>query len=53
MTPFSKVLYIFVEIQIDVDHFVETISKNFRHDSYFACISTIQFVTDLHVYKLI
>ncbi|XP_046400209.1 2-(3-amino-3-carboxypropyl)histidine synthase subunit 1 [Ischnura elegans] len=45
------VLYVFVDIQIDLDHFIETVCQNFPHDqpsNRLALVSTIQFVKSLH-----
>lgn len=43
-----KVLYIFVDIKIDVHHFIETIKFNFAEKPRLGFVSTIQFVTTLH-----
>ncbi|KAG8223151.1 hypothetical protein J437_LFUL000574 [Ladona fulva] len=44
-------LYVFVDIQIDLDHFIETIHFNFppaETSNRLALVSTIQFVKSLH-----
>ncbi|KAE8752326.1 hypothetical protein FOCC_FOCC001119 [Frankliniella occidentalis] len=43
-----KVLYIFVDIKIDILHFLETVQKNFGTSSKLGIVSTIQFATTLH-----
>jgi 2-(3-amino-3-carboxypropyl)histidine synthase len=43
------VLYIFVDIQIDLSHFIETIKFNFNNDKKLALVSTIQFASSVHV----
>ena len=43
-TPGVRMLYVFVDIQIDLLHFVETILSNFPKSSKLAIVSTIQFV---------
>lgn len=47
-TASIKVLYIFVDIKIDVLHFVETIRLNFPNDQALAFVSTVQFIAMLH-----
>ena len=47
-TASIKVLYIFVDIKIDVLHFVETIRLNFPVDQALAFVSTVQFIAMLH-----
>nr|MBE5724757.1 putative diphthamide biosynthesis protein 1 [Cucujiformia] len=42
-----KVLYIFVDIQIDPLHFLETIKLNFDASTQLSLISTVQFLTTL------
>nr|NVI70989.1 putative diphthamide biosynthesis protein 1 [Cucujiformia] len=42
-----KVLYIFVDIQIDPKHFLETIKLNFGLSKKLCLISTVQFLTTL------
>ncbi|CAH8864781.1 unnamed protein product [Trichobilharzia szidati] len=46
-----SVLYIFVDIQIDIAHFVDSIKANFEKSSRLALVSTIQFVTSLQATK--
>ncbi|RZF48194.1 hypothetical protein LSTR_LSTR006161, partial [Laodelphax striatellus] len=43
-----KVLYVFVDIKIDIHHFVETVKLNFDTTCKLGFVSTIQFVTTLH-----
>ncbi len=43
-----NMLYVFVDIQIDVPHLVDTIKYNFPSNSSLAMVSTIQFITALH-----
>nr|MBE5724756.1 putative diphthamide biosynthesis protein 1 [Cucujiformia] len=43
-----KVLYIFVDIQIDPLHFIETIKHNFPVPAKLGFVSTIQFLNTLH-----
>lgn len=43
-----KVLYIFVDIKIDMLHFIETLKLNFKAGSSLGLVSTIQFVSTLH-----
>lgn len=50
MTAGLKMLYVFVDIQIDLNHFVETVRFNFPIDEvtpHLAVVSTIQFVAAL------
>ncbi|KAG2458720.1 DPH1 synthase, partial [Polypterus senegalus] len=42
-----KMLYVFVDIQIDTAHFIETLRFNFSPGSSLALVSTIQFVAAL------
>lgn len=44
-----KVLYVFVDIQIDPLHFVESVKLNFPIEKKLAFVSTIQFVATLHL----
>ncbi|XP_065160417.1 2-(3-amino-3-carboxypropyl)histidine synthase subunit 1 [Atheta coriaria] len=46
-----KVLYIFVDIQIDPMHLLETIKLNFQTSSKIGLVSTIQFITTLQSVK--
>jgi 2-(3-amino-3-carboxypropyl)histidine synthase len=47
-TSSVKVLYVFVDIKIDVLHFIETIQLNFSNDKKLAFVSTVQFIGMLH-----
>ena len=42
-------LYVFVDIAFDVQHLIMTLEKNFPTSTRFALVSTIQFITSLHV----
>ncbi|KAL0270609.1 UNVERIFIED_CONTAM: hypothetical protein PYX00_007961 [Menopon gallinae] len=42
-----KLLYIFVDIKIDADHFVKTVAYNIKTDKKLCLVSTIQFVATL------
>ncbi|XP_065836247.1 2-(3-amino-3-carboxypropyl)histidine synthase subunit 1-like [Oscarella lobularis] len=42
-----KVLYVFVDIKMDVQHFLDTIKYNFEKGTHLALVSTIQFVSTL------
>jgi len=42
-----KMLYVFVDIKFDLNHFVETIRINFTKETAIAFVSTIQFVASL------
>jgi len=44
-TPGIKVLYIFVDIQVDLTHFLDSVIYNFAKGSKLAIVSTIQFVS--------
>lgn len=44
-----KVLYVFVDIQIDALHFVDSVKLNFPQATRLAFVSTIQFVATLHL----
>ena len=44
-----QVLYIFVDIQIDLCHLIETIKFNFTCEKTVALVSTIQFASSIHV----
>lgn len=43
-----KVLYVFVDIKIDILHFLETVNKNFGTSTRIGLVSTIQFASTLH-----
>lgn len=49
----KKVLYIFVEIQIDIEHFIETVAYNFDDfkDQVLYILGTIQFNNSLFLAK--
>jgi len=42
------VLYVFVEIGIDVEHFVQTVRANVPHESRLALLGTVQFLKAMH-----
>jgi len=44
-----KTLYVFVDIAIDVDHFVETVRQNIERGKRIGLVATIQFVASLQV----
>ena len=44
-TPGIKLLYIFVDIQVDLAHFLDSVIYNFQQSSKIALVSTIQFVS--------
>ncbi len=46
-TTLIKMLYVFVDIQIDSQHVIDTLRHNFESGSTFALVSTIQFVASL------
>ena len=48
-TPGISILYIFVDIQVNVEHIVNTLKHHFTSDSKLALVSTIQFVRTLQV----
>lgn len=45
-------LYVFVDIQMDNAHFLDTVKFNFPPGQSLALVSTIQFVAALQVIKL-
>ena len=45
-----SVLYVFVDIQIDMKHLLDTVKANFDKRKKMAIVSTIQFLTTLHTY---
>jgi len=47
----TNVLYVFVDIKFDLDHFVETVKFNFEKDTKMILISTIQFAASLSLAK--
>ena len=46
-----EILYVFVEINIDIDHLVKTIEFNFEKDYYLYLISSIQFNSSLFLLR--
>jgi 2-(3-amino-3-carboxypropyl)histidine synthase len=46
-----KTLYVFVDIQIDPQHLIATIRRNFHPGDHFALVGTIQFVATIHSIK--
>ncbi|XP_062516867.1 2-(3-amino-3-carboxypropyl)histidine synthase subunit 1-like [Corticium candelabrum] len=47
-------LYVFVDIKLDAQHFVDTIRHNFRREERLALVGTIQFVSTLQaVYEML
>ena len=50
-TTSINMLYVFVDIQVDVPHIVDTIKHNFCSGTKLAMVSTIQFITALHSVK--
>ncbi|CAL8072559.1 unnamed protein product [Calicophoron daubneyi] len=46
-----SVLYVFVDIGIDLAHFIDTVKANFDRKLHLALVSTIQFVTSLQTVK--
>jgi len=43
----ANILYIFVEISVDLDHFISTLMSNFPKDVRISLVSTIQFASSL------
>ena len=43
-----QVLYVFVDIKIDLSHLIETIKFNFKTSEKLALVSTIQFASSIH-----
>ncbi|CAF5215274.1 unnamed protein product, partial [Rotaria magnacalcarata] len=50
-TPGISILYIFVDIQVNVQHIIDTLKHHFTSDSKLALVSTIQFVRTLQIIK--
>ncbi|KAI1729139.1 putative diphthamide synthesis protein domain-containing protein [Ditylenchus destructor] len=50
-TPGIHMLYIFVNIDINLSHLVDTVRANFQKDQGIALVSTIQFVASLQAVK--
>lgn len=42
-------LYVFVNIDVNAGHFIDTITHNFEKEKSIAFVSTVQFLTSLHV----
>jgi 2-(3-amino-3-carboxypropyl)histidine synthase len=47
-----NILYVFVEISIDLNHFISSIKQNFESGNRVALVSTIQFASSLRTAKL-
>ena len=45
-------LYVFVDIKVDLDHFIKTVKHNFKDGSKIAMVSTVQFLSTLQVKSL-
>ncbi|PWU90672.1 putative diphthamide synthesis protein [Trypanosoma cruzi] len=43
----SSMMYVFVEIEIDIQHFVDTVRRLVSPETRLACIATIQFVSSM------
>ncbi|KAL3310090.1 Diphthamide biosynthesis protein 1 [Cichlidogyrus casuarinus] len=46
-----SILYVFVTIDFDLKHFVDTVKKHFKVEQHFALVGTIQFVTSIQQAK--
>lgn len=46
-----KMLYVFVDIKIDILHFIETVRFNFKAGTSLALVSTVQFLSSLQAVK--
>ena len=44
-----KMLYVFVDIKIDMIHFIDTVKHNIPEGSRLAMVSTVQFISSLQV----
>eukprot|EP00794_Sanderia_malayensis_P014245 gene14245-15730_t len=42
-----KMLYVFVDIKVDIQHFVDTVKHNFKTGTRLAIVSTVQFLSTL------
>ncbi|CAG0887820.1 unnamed protein product [Darwinula stevensoni] len=51
VTSGIKMLYVFVEIRIDVVHLIETVKYNFKKGTKLMLVSTVQFLSALHALK--
>ena len=49
MLPGITVMYVFVTIEVEHDHFVELVKQNFDISKRLVLFSTIQFVNAVHV----
>ncbi len=47
----KNILYVFVDIQIDMEHCIETIKHNFKPEEKVVLVGTIQFVSSLRTIK--
>ena len=47
----KNALYVFVEIQIDIDHLVESVALNFKSEDLIYLMGTIQFNKTLYIAK--
>nr|CAG4716405.1 unnamed protein product [Naegleria fowleri] len=47
----KNILYVFVDIQIDINYFVQSMINNFPKDTKMAMVATIQFVSSLRTAK--
>jgi 2-(3-amino-3-carboxypropyl)histidine synthase len=45
----TNVLYVFVDIKFDLEHFVQTVKYNFEAGTPLLLVSTIQFAASLNV----
>ena len=43
-------LYVFVDIKVDLSHFINTVKHNFEAGTKIAMVSTVQFLSTLQVY---
>uniref|UniRef100_A0A5S6QN41 2-(3-amino-3-carboxypropyl)histidine synthase subunit 1 n=1 Tax=Trichuris muris TaxID=70415 RepID=A0A5S6QN41_TRIMR len=50
-TCHAQVLYVFVDIKLNITHLVETVRKNFPKESKLALMSTVQFVSSLQAVR--
>lgn len=44
-------IYIFVDISINLDHFISTVKENFPKETRMALVSTVQFIASIHLVK--
>lgn len=45
-----NVLYVFVDIKFDLQHFVDTVVHNFEREDKLLLVATIQFASSLQVH---